>query len=443
MGAREAAHTAAGYASRLPWPSSPADRKGAAAMHTRRLLIPVSLAALALAAAVPAAAQGSLPAPNVLYPANVYYPSGGYGDFSSTVLGEPYVQGIDVNVNWSSVETSNDPPNSPIYDWTGLDDEANAAYDLGKHIVLVVRAANETGGATLTNGLCTADNGQIIPSWEISRLQNYQGMDGSNGIYCDSDLETMIPDWFSSTFQTDFLTFIYALGQHVSQQPYYSYISYVRIGVGLGGEAFPVMPDGVPNNCTEGPGCQLNASTDLANMTKDWVPSTQTFPQAWENFQETMLAAYVADFPSVAGTGGAVIPAPPIIYPIDAQQTIQGHENPVDYEVADWATAKYNIGIGQEALTPEGITNNYADWDNILPMVFQNNPDVYVQFQTNGVTTNATDEDNIISAAEGYGAKSVEWYESTFTQYGPPSSSDMTNYQTWVNNNCDPACPAP
>jgi hypothetical protein len=408
-------------------------------MHVRRLVIPAALVAVALAAAVPAAAQPNQPAPNVPFPANVDYPSGGYGDFNSTVLGKSYVQGVDINVNWSSAEAT-----EGNYTWGPLDTEADAAYNQGKHIILVVRAANETGGAT--GSTCTPDPApsQILPSWEISNLQKNVG---PNGTYCDGDLETIIPDWFSSQFQNDFLTFIDALGQHVTQQPYYSFISYVRIGVGLGGEAFPVMPNGVGSGCsTSTLPCQSDESADETWMANKWDYS----PQSWESFQEYMLSAYDTAFPATADG-----PAPPLIYAIDKQETIPGHENPVDYEVANWATTTgdttyNNIGIGQESLPPStnGLMGlgNYADFDNIVPMVFANNPDVYVQFQTDGVTTTTADEEGIIKAAEGYGAKSIEWYESTWqgTNLAPPDPDDMVNYQTWVNNNCKPTgCPAP
>jgi hypothetical protein len=414
-------------------------------MPARRLAIAVALAAVAFAAAAPAAAQGIQPAPNVPYPANIDYPSGGYGDFSSTVLGEPYVQGVDINLDWSSVETADSP--KPVYDWTGLNKVADAAYDQGKHIILVVRAANETGGTT--GSTCMPDSAQILPSWEISNLEKQTEANGTDGIYCDSDLETIVPDWFSSVFQNDWLTFINALGQYVSQQPYYSYISYVRIGVGLGGEAFPVMPNGVGSGCDPSdpadstPPCQQDETADEAWMEDNWGYSAQN----WENFQESMLASYDADFPGV-GTNGLVVPPPPLIYPIDAQETISGHENPVDYEVADWATSTYsNIGIGSEGLKPNGITATYADWDNLLPMVFANNPDLYVQFQTDSATTTKAEEDGTITVAELYGGRSIEWYESIWTGTGtslaPPDQAAMTSYQTWVNNNCDPGCPAP
>jgi hypothetical protein len=415
-------------------------------MHVFRLVIPLALAAVALTAAAPAPAQpGQVPL-QVPFPANVDYPPGQVA--SSTVLGDPYVQGVDVNVDWSSVEKTNDPAGKPTYNWNALKAAADAAYDQGKHITLVVRAANETGGAT--GSACTPDPAtQILPSWEITDLQHQSALNGFTGLYCDSDLETLVPDWFSAQFQNAWLTFIHALAHYVSQQPYYANISYVRIGVGLGGEAYPVMPNGVGSGCAAGTRpCQTDASRDLAAITTGWIPPSENFPQQWEDFQESMLASYDAAFPAVT-IHGTDVPAPPLIYPIVMQPTISGHQNPVDYEVADWATKTYsNIGIGSEGLPPGGIRPTYADWENLLPMVFANNPDVYLQFQTLGPTTKATDEAGIITAAEDYGAKSIEWYQSTFLQgsgshVGPPSSHDMAQYQTWVSNNCRPGCPAP
>jgi hypothetical protein len=414
-------------------------------MHARRLVVAAALAVAALAAAGPAAAQPNQIPLNVAYPANVDYPSGQpYGEFDSTVLGESYVQGAVINLDWSSVE-----PTEGTYSWGPLDTEAEAAYNQGKHIILVVRAANEGGGVVSVSGgpapgtySCTSNTGpgQFLPQWELSNLKT-AGPDGTSGTFCDGDLETIIPDWFSSTFQNDFLTFVSALGQHVSQQSYYANISYVRIGVGLGGEGFPLMPDGTPG-CSAP--CQTDAPADLAYITSAWV-SPGNFAPAWETFQESMLTAYRADFPAVT-IDGAPVPAPPLIYPISVipGQPLLPDGNPVDYDVADWATASYsNIGIGEENLPPTGGLGDYADFENILPMVFANNPDVYVQFQTGGTTTTTADEAGIITAAKDYGARSIEWYESTFTQSSPPSSSPMTTYQAWVNDNCNPGCPVP
>jgi hypothetical protein len=427
-----AGHTVVAPLDCARWPSvtSPAEHQGAAAVNARRLAIPAALAAIALAAAVsavgaPAAAVSAGVTPTDQFPANVDYDNtGGYGAYSPTVFNDSYVQGVDINVDWATVEPS--PGN---YDWTQLDTTANAWANAGKHIVLVVRAANETGGATVNDGFvpptCTADPDSILPTWEINAL-------GFDGTLCDSDLESIVPDWFSSTFQTDFLQFVSALGQHVKGEGYHTSISYVRIGVGLGGEAFPVMPNGTGTGCDfsdpsdSTPPCQQDEASYKAWMTQNWDYSGQ----AWENFQETMLAAYDAAFPAV-----------PLIYPITVQDN-DAAGTPVDYAVAEWATTHYsNIGIGQECLSPGGF-GSYADFGTIDTMVRDDwNPDAYIQFQTCGPTTTAADEQGIITAAENYGARSIEWYEATFLEVQPPtgppeppSVPDMTAYQTWVNN---------
>jgi hypothetical protein len=337
--------------------------------------------------------------------ANVDYASGGYGAYNPAALREPWVQAVVINLDWSAVETA-----PGFYDWGPLDSTATAWASKGKHVVLVVRAANEVGGG------CSAGPGQFLPGWEITALHDALGGIGS---YCDRQVDSLVPDWFSSTFQSNFQGFVRALGAHVSGQPYYSSISYVRIGDGLGGEGFYLMPDNVGSGCSNPPSssCQQDFSTGKAWMVKNWHYT----PQAWENFQETMLAAYDAAFPSSV----------PLIYAIAKQDTAPDG-NPVDYNVAEWATTKYsNIGIGQECLGPGGL-GNYADFGTIDTLVRDNNPNAYIEFQTCGQTTTASDEQDIIKAAEGYGAKSIEWYENTIVS--PPSESDMTAYQTWANS---------
>jgi hypothetical protein len=422
-------------------------------MNARRLAVAVALAAVALAGAAavlagqprsggkprcgavcvatalrgtfvrPAGRRQTLPPPHrprrhpllnrikqnkvVSAAANVEYAPGGYGAYNPNALNnDSYVQGVVINLNWSSVETARG-----FYNWGPLDTTATAWANKGKHIVLVVRAANETSAE------CSAGPVQILPGWEITALHNALG---SIGTFCDKRLDILVPDWFSSAFQSNFQGFISALGAHVSAQPYYSSISYVRVGDGLGGEGFYLMPDNAGSGCSgspPAPACQQEFSADKAWMVKNWGYT----PQAWENFQETMLAAYDAAFP----------PPVQLIYAI-AQQDIAPDGNPVDYNVAEWATTHYsNIGIGEECLAPGGL-GGYADFGTIDTLVRDNNPHAYIQFQTCGQTTTASEEQGIIDAAEDYGAKSIEWYENTIVN--PPSAPDMTAYQTWVNN---------
>jgi hypothetical protein len=322
--------------------------------------------------------------------ANVDYDAyGGYGQYNAATLSRSWVQGVVINLDWKFVE-----PSQNSFNWAPLDKTATAWADAGKHIVLVVRAADEVGGGCSAGG-----SGQMLPGWEITALHKDPGRTGT---FCDKALNSLVPDWFSGTFQSDFLTFIKALGAHVSKQSYFSSISYARIGVGLGGEAFYLMPG------------QNGYNADKSWMETNWHYT----PRAWESFQETMLAAYDAAFP----------PPVQVIYPIVPQDNLAPND-PVDQAVAEWATNYGGIGIGEECLSPGGLWRSFNIIDS---WVRAHHPNAYVQFQTCGQTANASEEQAIIKAAERYGAKSVEWYGGTIAS--PPSQSDMSAYQAWVNN---------
>jgi hypothetical protein len=317
--------------------------------------------------------------------ANVDYASGGYGQYNPAALHDSWVQGVVINVDWRYGETS-----LGHFNWGPLDREATTWADAGKHVAIVVRAANEIGGG------CTATGwGQMLPGWEITALHKSLGRIGT---FCDKGVNGLVPDWFSATFQSDWRGFIKALGAHVSAKSYYSSVSYVRIGVGLGGEGFYLMPN------------QKAFSADQAWMEHNWHYSTQ----AWENFQETMLTTYNAAFPAPV----------PVIYPLD-QFSPRYTENGI---VAKWAVSQGGIGIGEECLPPGGLNSSFGAVDR---WVRANHPNTYIQFQTCGPTSTARAEQGIIKAAEGYGAKSVEWYQRTAVT--PPSNSDMAAYQAWVN----------
>jgi hypothetical protein len=321
--------------------------------------------------------------------ANVDFASGGYGQYNSAALRHSWVQGVDINLDWRYVE-----PSPGTFNWAPLDRTATAWANAGKHVALVVRAADEIGGGCSATGW-----GQMLPGWEINALHNALGRVGT---FCDKGVNGLVPDWFSGTFQSDFRALISALGAHVSRQPYYRSISYVRIAVGLGGEGFYLMPG------------QNGYSADKSWMETHWHYT----PRAWENFQEGMLAAYRAAFPS----------AVQLIYPLDPQDDLSPN-NQVDVAVAKWATNYGGIGIGAECLPPAGLDPSMTTIDR---WVRANHPNAYIQFQTCGQTGSASAEHGIIKAAESYGAKSIEWYQNTIVR--PPSESNMTAYQTWVNN---------
>jgi hypothetical protein len=326
------------------------------------------------------------------YPANVDYASGSYGKYAPAALTDSWVGGVDINMDWDQVQ-----PTMKKYDWTPLDKELQAWSLAGKHVIIVVRFANEVGGG------CSADSGSFLPGWEIARIPTF----------CDTDLNSLIPDYFSSRFQSDFLTFIAKLGSHLAASPYKSAISYIRIGVGLGGEGFYLMPDG-----TYGTEHQTQLSAYKAKL-EAWGYTAQ----AWEAWQEKMLAAYVAARP--AGIQ--------VIYPIVVQDINAKTSEPVDLDVAKWATDHGGIGIGQECIRPAGYGSGggYADFNQIDSWVHAHHPKAYIQFQTCGVVP-SSQVPGIISAAKRYWGRSVEWYESTITDSA--YESEMNGYQTGVNH---------
>jgi hypothetical protein len=109
----------------------------------------------------------------------------------------------------------------------------------------------------------------------------------------------------------------------------------------------------------------------------------------------------------------------------------------VDLNVAEWGGFPRVMSIGQEPIPSGsdgyGSGGGYADFNTIDSWTHTNHPGAYIQFQTAGGTLTQAREDGIIANAERYWGRSVEWYEDSQI-LNPPSVSDMTAYQTWVNN---------
>jgi hypothetical protein len=174
------------------------------------------------------------------------------------------------------------------------------------------------------------------------------------------------------------------------------------------------MPDG--GGGAAGPP-QKGYSIAKAWMEKHWGYT----PQAWEAFQENMLAASNADFPAPV----------PVIYPIVAQDINPATGNPVDVDVAEWGAPRH-IGIGQENMQPGGFGsgNGYADFNTIAAWMHQHYPGNYIQVQS----ANYLNERQVaqsVSTAEGYGVDSVEWYEDEAVN--AHFQTAMDGYQTWVD----------
>src|SRR5205085_6412187 len=102
-----------------------------------------------------------------------------------------------------------------------------------------------------------------------------------------------------------------------------------------------------------------------------------------------------------------------VIYPINALALNPQTGNPVEMDVAYWAAA-HGFGVGAQGLVR--VPNyRYADLQIILPYIRQHYPNTYIQFQTVSSVSSYRAIAGDIQTASGYGARSVEWYESDIT----------------------------
>jgi hypothetical protein len=280
-------------------------------------------------------------------------------------------------MNWSNVERT-----QGSYNWAPLNNELAAWANAGKRVVIAVRFANEVGTG-------------MMPSWEQARIPTFS----------DAVENSVIPDYFSPTFQSDWKAFVGALGAQLQASPYKSAISYVRIATGLGGESWPLMPK--------------SYSTYMPQL-KAWGYT----PAAWEAWQKSMLSYYYSVLPSGVHD----------IYSIVKLDTNPSTGNPIQLDVAEWATATFGFGVGEESI-PSGSFGSGAGWadiNTICDWVHANHPNAYIQFQTAGPLSSTSEENGIISNAEAHWARSIEWYESGVIDSAYQSGFDA--FQSWVNS---------
>ena len=337
-------------------------------------------AALALVAALVGTRAPRAVSKPVGYPANMDFASGGYGKWSSAALADPSIAGVTINLYWRQVE-----PSRGSYNWRPLDTEMAAWAQAGKRVALIARFANEKGGG------CP---GGYLPSWEIARIPTF----------CDTDLNSTIPDYFSTRFQSDWKAFIQALGNHLAASPYRNAVAYVRAGTGLGGESFYLMYSRAGN-------------TDFGHDKQKLVAWGYS-PQAWEAFQENLLAFYKRVLPYQD------------TYVIDALDVNPTTGNPVQVDVAHWAAA-HGDGVGEECIPASSFHHDYADINEITAWVHKNYPNAYIQFQTCGVMSGPAEVAGVISDAESHWGRSIEWYEKGITTSS--YQSEYVAYQRWVN----------
>jgi hypothetical protein len=309
------------------------------------------------------------------YPANIdLEPLGSYGTYSQAALSNPNIGAVDVNMNWISVE-----PQQGVFNWAPVDNEIAAWAGKGKKFTLVVRYIKEG-----TSGIdCTGP--QYMPSWEAARIQ----------YFCDRDLGTLIPDYFDATFQADLKAYVQAIAAHFAQYAYKNNLLYARIGLGEGGEGFPLM--------SRGSDYQIDKNQLIA-----WGYS----PQNWAAWQKMMLSYYKNAFSYTT-----------ILYPVNGLDIDPTTGKPVQIEVADWAAAQ-GMGVGQQGLTPgENIP--------VFSYIRLHYPNNYIQFQTIAPVSGSSEVQGDIQTANQYGAQFIEWYSQDATN--PAYQSFLQQWQQMVN----------
>lgn len=317
------------------------------------------------------------------YPANIdFEPIDSYGTYNAAALANPAVGAVDINMNWSSVE-----PQQGVFNFAPADNEAAAWAKQGKKFTLIVRYVNEAGHATLTN----CNRAQYLPAWEIARIQHF----------CDVDKGTIIPDYFDPTFKADLESYVKAIADHFAQSPYRSNLLYVRVGVGLAGEGFYLMPCGsVPCDFT----------MDKAQLITWGYSAT-----AWKNWQEGLMSFYKSAFSYST-----------VIYPIVPLDTDPAMQQPTQDVVAHWA-ASQGMGVGTQGLNP-----HFPKMSELIQSIQAHYPNTYVQFQTAAPVADAAAMQQDIQISGQLNAKSVEWYSSDIVN--PAYQSLLQQWQQTVAN---------
>ena len=276
-----------------------------------------------------------------------------YGVYNPAALNNANIGAVDINMNWAQIE-----PQQGIFNFTPADREAGAWAAKGKSFNLIVRYINEGSPST------DCSSAQLLPAWEISRIQHF----------CDADMGTLIPDYFDLTFKQDLMSYVNAIAEHFAKSPVQNRLLYVRVGVGEGGEGFPYMARG-----------------DYA-VDKQQLISYGYSPSAWAVWQEEMMTYYQAAFSYAT-----------VIYPLNGLDIDPKVGKPIQVEVAAWAASR-GMGLGQQGLEPGSASF-------ILQSLRAQHPKMFIQYQTiAAIGEGAPEVQADIQAADKNGACFIEWY---------------------------------
>lgn len=324
------------------------------------------------------------------YPANIEYDPTGYGTYNHAALTNPNIGAVDINLNWYLVE-----PQPGLFNFAPADQEIAAWVGQGKKVTLELRFQHETNAPKAD---CTSDG--WLPTWVATSVPTLCENRGASAGF-------VIPDYFDRTFQADWRRYVGAVASHYANGPYKGDVTYARVALGLGAEAFPLEPCYKPSV----QGCSASSYKAAIRKLQAWGYTASS----WLRWQESLLADYKRDFPYTT----VIYPINQMLYPTSSPLNINpATGDPIDMDVAYWAAA-HGIGIGQQGLQGT-YSQDYAKVNEIVAYVHRHFPSTYVQFQTVADLSNkgtsacsaACLVERDVQAARRYHARSIEWYSS-------------------------------
>ena len=137
-------------------------------------------------------------------------------------MSNPIVTGANFSVSWSEVDKG--PGASPQYVWNSVDDRLKPWISAGKKVNLILWP--------VSYGTNTATPGYVLSS-----------LGSSNKVSCHGET---IPNYFAAAYLGPYEAFLKALFKHYAGN---SAIDYIRVGMGQGGEIYPVNGLETDSNC--------------------------------------------------------------------------------------------------------------------------------------------------------------------------------------------------
>ncbi len=221
-----------------------------------------------------------------------------YADVIDYLLNNPAVCGADFSIPWNSIDAG--PNATPRYNWSLLAQDIAPWQGAGKKVNLIFQTVGY------------GPNQSFIPPYVLSQVQT---------IRCGSSSVT--PLFWEPTYVSLYESYIRAVVGHFQGDPA---IGYMRFGLGVGGETFPLY------------GLQNNSECDQVLNATGFTPSN------WTSYLVSMLG-----FEHSLGSQIQLM--------VSLNEIFPGISDNVSRAVAATA-ASLDIGIGSEGLTAGQV--NYS-----------------------------------------------------------------------------------